>query len=47
MPHYDLVIIGTGSGNSIPGPEFDDWWAARNRSIENIGYWKAPALLSA
>ena len=22
--HYDLVIIGTGSGNSIPGPEFDD-----------------------
>jgi len=25
MPHYDLVIIGTGSGNSIPGPEFDDW----------------------
>jgi mycothione reductase len=25
MPHFDLVIIGTGSGNSIPGPEFDDW----------------------
>ncbi|WP_405473701.1 mycothione reductase [Paenarthrobacter ilicis] len=22
--HYDLVIIGTGSGNSIPGPEFGD-----------------------
>ncbi|MDO4761535.1 MAG: mycothione reductase [Corynebacterium sp.] len=22
--HYDLIIIGTGSGNSIPGPEFDD-----------------------
>ena len=22
--HHDLVIIGTGSGNSIPGPEFDD-----------------------
>ena len=22
--HFDLVIIGTGSGNSIPGPEFDD-----------------------
>ena len=22
--HYDLVIIGTGSGNSIPGPELDD-----------------------
>lgn len=25
MPHFDLVIIGSGSGNSIPGPEFDDW----------------------
>jgi mycothione reductase len=25
MPHFDLVIIGTGSGNSIPSPEFDDW----------------------
>ena len=24
MTHFDLVIIGTGSGNSIPGPEFDD-----------------------
>lgn len=23
--HYDLVIVGTGSGNSIPGPEFDDY----------------------
>jgi mycothione reductase len=23
--HYDLAIIGTGSGNSIIGPEFDDW----------------------
>jgi mycothione reductase len=22
--HYDVVIIGSGSGNSIPGPEFDD-----------------------
>lgn len=22
--HHDLVIIGTGSGNSIPGPELDD-----------------------
>ncbi|QGU02274.1 Mycothione reductase [Corynebacterium kalinowskii] len=22
--HYDIVIIGTGSGNSIPGPEFDN-----------------------
>jgi mycothione reductase len=25
MPHFDLVIIGTGSGNSLPGPEFDSW----------------------
>lgn len=25
MPHFDLVIIGTGSGNSIPGPEFNHW----------------------
>jgi mycothione reductase len=23
-PHHDLVIIGSGSANSIPGPEFDD-----------------------
>lgn len=23
MTYFDLVIIGTGSGNSIPGPEFD------------------------
>ena len=22
--HYDLIILGTGSGNSIPGPEFED-----------------------
>ena len=22
---YDLVIVGSGSANSIPGPEFDDW----------------------
>lgn len=22
--HFDLMIIGTGSGNMIPGPEFDD-----------------------
>lgn len=25
MPHFDLIIVGTGSGNSIPGPEFDHW----------------------
>jgi len=24
MNHFDLLIIGTGSGNSILGPEFDD-----------------------
>lgn len=24
MHEFDLVIVGTGSGNSIPGPEFDD-----------------------
>ena len=23
--HYDLIITGAGSGNSIPTPEFDDW----------------------
>lgn len=23
MSHFDLVIIGTGSGNSLPGPEFN------------------------
>ena len=25
MPHFDLVIVGTGSGNSLIGPEFDGW----------------------
>jgi len=25
VQQYDLVIIGTGSGNSIVGPAFDDW----------------------
>ncbi len=25
MRHHDLVIIGTGSGNSILTPDFDDW----------------------
>jgi mycothione reductase len=28
MPHFDLAIIGSGSGNSIIGPEFDDWQIA-------------------
>lgn len=23
--HYDLAIVGAGSGNSIPGPDFDHW----------------------
>ena len=23
--HFDLAIIGTGSANSIPGPDFDHW----------------------
>ena len=25
MPHHDLLIIGTGSGNSLLSPDFDDW----------------------
>ena len=25
IEEFDLVIVGTGSGNSIPGPEFDHW----------------------
>ncbi|WP_420439737.1 FAD-dependent oxidoreductase [Candidatus Poriferisodalis sp.] len=25
MSDFDLVIVGTGSANSIPGPPFDDW----------------------
>ena len=25
MQHYDLVILGAGSGNSIIGPDLDDW----------------------
>ena len=25
MPHFDLIIVGSGSGNSIPGPEFEQW----------------------
>ncbi|MDP6719195.1 MAG: hypothetical protein QGF59_11125, partial [Pirellulaceae bacterium] len=25
MKEYDLVIVGAGSGNMIPGPEHDDW----------------------
>ena len=25
MRSFDLIIIGTGSGNSIIGEDFDDW----------------------
>ncbi|MEO6886137.1 MAG: FAD-dependent oxidoreductase, partial [Jatrophihabitantaceae bacterium] len=28
MTHYDLAIIGSGSGNSIIGPDFGDWQIA-------------------
>ena len=28
MPHYDLVIVGSGSGNSILDPRFADWKTA-------------------
>lgn len=28
VPHYDLIIIGTGSGNSILDPRFADWKTA-------------------
>lgn len=25
MQHFDLIIVGAGSGNMIPGPEYADW----------------------
>ena len=25
MRSFDLIIIGTGSGNSVVSPEYDDW----------------------
>ena len=28
LHEFDLVIIGAGSGNMIPGPEHDDWTIA-------------------
>ena len=28
MLHYDLAIIGSGSGNSVVSPDFDDWQIA-------------------
>ena len=37
--HYDLIIIGAGSGNSIPGPEFEDKSIA---IIENSTATKKP-----
>lgn len=40
MPHFDLVIIGTGSGNSIPGPEFDRW----NIAIVEDGHFGGTCL---
>lgn len=40
MPHFDLVIIGTGSGNSIPGPEFDHW----NIAIVEDGHFGGTCL---
>ena len=26
--HFDLVVVGTGSGNSVLTPDFDDWRVA-------------------
>jgi mycothione reductase len=28
MAHYDLAVIGSGSGNTVVGPEFDGWQIA-------------------
>ncbi len=28
MEHFDLVIVGSGSGNMIPSPDMDDWEVA-------------------
>ncbi len=28
MEHYDLIVLGSGSGNSIINPDFDDWKVA-------------------
>jgi hypothetical protein len=39
MPrHFDLCIIGTGSGNSILGPEFNDWDVAM---VDGARRWRA------
>lgn len=28
MEQFDLIIVGAGSGNMIPGPDYDDWTIA-------------------
>ena len=28
LEHFDLVVVGTGSGNSVLTPDFDDWRVA-------------------
>ena len=51
MRHFDLIIIGTGSANTIPGPEFDDWSIAileKGRfggTCTNVGCIPSKALL--
>ena len=42
MPHHDLVIIGSGSGNSLVGPDFDDWDIALVE--ENTSYFGGTCL---
>ena len=39
IEEFDLVIVGTGSGNSIPGPEFGHWKIA----IVEKGLLEVPA----
>ena len=42
MPHHDLVIIGSGSGNSLVSPAFDDWDIALVE--ENTSYFGGTCL---
>jgi mycothione reductase len=42
MPHHDLVIIGSGSGNSLISPAFDDWDIALVE--ENTSYFGGTCL---
>ena len=42
MPHHDLVIIGSGSGNSMISPAFDDWDIALVE--ENTSYFGGTCL---